>query len=549
MPLSNIALAALPPRDEDRPARFGLELSPGQEPRELTVAVTEQLAELDPRVTPISPVDHGVLVLELGTVTLQGVEPAAAFAAGYALADDFGLRTAEPDLPTPFFFEEEPRPAGMPDEEAIRFPPGCWVDDEKQLSTGWALDRINAPQAWQFSLDQGRPAYGRGVVIAQPDTGVVPHVELVGVPRQGGYDVVSHDNDPTDPLTGRYAGHGTGTASVMVASSSVGRITGSAPEATHMPIRAVTTVVRTSQVSVAAAIERAVDDGAHVISMSLGGVPAAVLRRALHRAVAADVIVLAAAGNCVRTVVWPARYDTCIAVGGTAADDSMWRGSCRGSAVDIAAPAQNVYRAEVSSQQVMGQSVGIDQGQGTSFAVALTAGAAALWLAHHGRAGLVAAARARGETLQQLFRRLLCATARRPAGWDPFELGAGTVDARALLAADFDLGRDRESLEPLGAAGDDAVPVAALVAETAGYDAVPGPDFDWARYGPELSTGLLAGQLAQLGTEAEGEAVGDAGTAMALSGPLAVAIDNPRLRDHFRLDDELPAEVMEVPQP
>ena len=58
----------------------------------------------------------------------------------------------------------------------------------------------------------------------------------------------------------------------------------------------------------------------------------------MRRAVAADVIVLAAAGNCVRTVVWPARYVECIAVAGTNAADGMWRGSCRGSAVDISAP-------------------------------------------------------------------------------------------------------------------------------------------------------------------------------------------------------------------
>ena len=65
----------------------------------------------------------------------------------------------------------------------------------------------------------------------------------------------------------------------------------------------------------------------------------------------------------------------------------------------------------------------------------LTAGVAALWLAQHGRANLVAAARDRGETLQAMFLRLVRATARRPESWDPFEMGAGIVDAAALLAA------------------------------------------------------------------------------------------------------------------
>jgi serine protease len=68
----------------------------------------------------------------------------------------------------------------------------------------------------------------------------------------------------------------------------------------------------------------------------------------LKRAVEADVIVLAAAGNCVEFVVWPARYEDCIAVAGTSAADQPWQGSCRGPDVAISAPGQNVYRATIS---------------------------------------------------------------------------------------------------------------------------------------------------------------------------------------------------------
>ena len=432
MVLSTAALAALPPRADARPARYALELRPEQDPGAVAADVTSTLPEFGPAVTPISPSDQRVLVLELADRTLQGAEPARAFAAGYALADDFGLRTAEPDLPTPFFPEEDPPPAGVP-VEAFRFPPGCWVDAEDGLPDTWAVNRIKAPEAWQFAVDAGRPSRGRGVIIAQLDTGLVAHVELVGVPRQGDYDVLDHDTDPTDPLTGANPGHGVGTASVAVSPESL-QVAGSAPEATLMPIRAITSVIEVSQVSVAEAINRAVDEGANVISMSLGGVPAAALERAVSRAVAADIIVLAAAGNCVRTVVWPARYDDCIAVAGTNAADAMWKGTCRGPAVDISAPAQNVYKAATSSF------VAVEQGQGTSFAVALVAGVAGLWLAYHGRADVIAAARARGETVQGMFLRLLRATARRPQGWNTSEMGAGIVDARALLAADLDLG-------------------------------------------------------------------------------------------------------------
>ena len=550
MVLSTAALAALPPRADERPrpARYALELRPEQDPRAVADDVTSTLPEFGPTVTPISPSDHRVLVLELADRTLQGTEPARAFAAGYALADDFDLRTAEPDLPTPFFPEEDPPPAGVPVEEAFRFPPGCWVDAEDGLPDTWAVNRIKAPEAWQFAVDAGRPARGRGVIIAQLDTGLVAHVELVGVPRQGDYDVLDHDTDPTDPLTGANPGHGMGTASVAVSPESL-QVAGSAPEATLMPIRAITSVIEVSQVSVAEAINRAVDEGADVISMSLGGVPAAALERAVSRAVAADIIVLAAAGNCVRTVVWPARYDDCIAVAGTNAADAMWKGTCRGPAVDISAPAQNVYKAATSSF------VAVEQGQGTSFAVALVAGVAGLWLAYHGRADVIAAARARGETVQGMLLRLLRATARRPQGWNTSEMGAGIVDARALLAADLDLGRDRESVQPPHPLTEPESAVAGLVAETVGVDAVPDPDLDWRRYGPELATVLLEAQLAaSAGTTDTDVGTGTArneGTApprptLPVSESLAEAIGNPRLRDHLGLDDEPPAEAGEV---
>jgi len=89
---------------------------------------------------------------------------------------------------------------------------------------------------------------------------------------------------------------------------------------------------------VAEAVDWAVEHGAHVITMSLGGFFSFSMQRALRRAVQADVIVLAAAGNRVGMVVWPARFDECIAVAGVDARGVKWRGSCSGSAVEISAP-------------------------------------------------------------------------------------------------------------------------------------------------------------------------------------------------------------------
>jgi serine protease len=289
-----------------------------------------------------------------------------------------------------------------------------------------------------------------------------------------------------------------------------------------MPIRAIRSVIRISQVKVAEAINFAVDNGAQVITMSLGGLPSVSLGRALRRAVEADVIVLAAAGNCCGFVVWPARYDICIAVAGTNVSDLPWKGSCRGADVDISAPGENVFRAKVHpGQSAKGTEIG--QGQRTSFSVALTAGVAALWLAHHGRANLIGAARARGETLQAMFVRLLRATARRPVTWDRANMGAGIVDARALLEADFDLGRDRESTAPIVLADSEALSVRRLVAEALTPAAAAAP-IDWKRYGPEVAATILNLRLRGPATE-DGKVRPEAaaGAALAISPPLREA--------------------------
>jgi hypothetical protein len=98
----------------------------------------------------------------------------------------------------------------------------------------------------------------------------------------------------------------------------------------------------------------------------------------------------------------------------------------------MSAPGELVWRAK--RQRKADPVDGVDGGQGTSFSVALTAGVAAVWLAHHGRAALVASL-GPGERLQDRFRGLLRRTARRPSGWRESEYGAGIVDAHALLQA------------------------------------------------------------------------------------------------------------------
>lgn len=538
-------------------ARIALELRASQDPVAMAEQIEAALRPLRARVAPLSALEPGVLVAEFGARAFDSDE--AAFATAYALADEFDLPAAEPDLATAYFPEPTtppPPPVGDAADvrESIRsFPPGCWVPAEPELDERprWALDVMQVPAAWALSEARQRPSRGRGIVIAQPDTGVTAHAELDGVVTVPGRDVLSRDDDPTEPpdITGN-PGHGTATASVVVSPQSL-VVAGTAPLASHMAIRAIESVIRVSQVSVARSIDWATEHGAHVITMSLGGIPSFSLHRALRRAVQADVIVLAAAGNCARLVVWPARFGDCIAVAGTDSRNQPWPGTCRGDAVDIAAPAQNVLRAGLDAQGRAGDEV--SQGQGTSFAVALTAGVAALWLAHHGRANLIAAARANGETLQAMFRRLARATATVPSSWDASQFGAGVVDARALLEADPALAGDAVP-ESMPIASDaraaESASVASLVAESAGREVAAEAAVDWHRFGPEIGNAVLRRRMAQLAGEADvggrlrpEAAAADAalrsgaGAAAPVTAELAAATDDPALRDALGLDD------------
>ena len=122
--------------------------------------------------------------------------------------------------------------------------------------------------------------------------------------------------------------------------------------------------------------------------------------------------------------------------------------------------------------------------------MALSAGVAACWLAFHGRANVVSAAKQRGETVQDMFRRMVTATARVPAGWDSFNMGAGIIDAEALLKADFDRGLGTESPTDPVQKETPANSVKSLALAKAGEAALDA-NIDWQRHSAEISLSLL----------------------------------------------------------
>ena len=244
---------------------------------------------------------------------------------------------------------------------------------------------------------------GEGIRIGHPDSGFRTHEQLdaARILTNLDFDFLKDDDVAlTDGESGEFnsGNHGLGTASVIISGeaqlAAKPYVTGIAPRAELVPLRVTRphgiipapVLFEVGMRYLRKAINYAVDQGCHVISISLGGPVPFDLHEAIQRATSEGVIVLAAAGNVVRFVVWPALFDEVIAVAACNIERKPWLHSSLGSAVDITAPGESVWKAVINSQN----QPDVDRASGTSFAVATVAGVAALWLAYHGRDKLIA---------------------------------------------------------------------------------------------------------------------------------------------------------------
>lgn len=298
----------------------------------------------------------------------------------------------------------------------------------------WALDLCRVSAAWALTPTPGGSAQGGDSIVGHPDTGYTDHPEIADPARlltANGFDFEDGDSDARDTLTGFSAGHGTGTASVIMSGSAPSDgVTGVAPRARLVPLRVTTSVVLLSFDKLAEAIRFAADSDHHVISISLGGpISSRFLRRAVEHAVDRGLIVVCAAGNVWPFVVYPARLDEVIACAACNCAREPWSDSASGSTVDITAPGESVWRASTDGSAFL-----VGRGNGTSYATGIVAGAAALWLAHHGRANLIR--RYGRQNLASVFKEVLIEMGfQRPQGWDTERFGAGILDAERLLRA------------------------------------------------------------------------------------------------------------------
>jgi subtilisin family serine protease len=221
---------------------------------------------------------------------------------------------------------------------------------------------------------------------------------------------VNNDALPQDDF-----GHGTHVAGIAAASTNNGAgIAGVSWGARIMPVKVLNAWGSGTFENVAAGIVWAVDHGAQVINLSLGGAAySAALENAVLYAYNNNVLMTASSGNTGSNfVLYPARFPQVIAVGASNMTNQPASFSNYGPQVDLAAPGENIYSLWIGGYQIR---------TGTSMSAPHVSGLAAVLL------GYISGADAARGVIESTALDI------GPAGWDDFS-GAGLIQMDAALA-------------------------------------------------------------------------------------------------------------------
>ncbi len=318
----------------------------------------------------------------------------------------------------------------------------------------WHLAVCRLPEAWALLGGPDQIAWDT-VRVGHIDTGYTEHPAL-GFPDSTWIDVAQArtffpappNNEGSmfpqevaagvDNMIGGTPGHGTrmqGTICGWAPKAAGGAFYGVAPKVPLVPVRIADSVwINHAQREFRQAVSHLVRTArVNVINVSLGTFASVVLdalRDAVNEAYDAGVIMVCAAGNYVNDVVAPARLSRTLAIAGVNQDLTWWSGSSHGPEADFSAPAANLRRATTTSSGKYRYGSG---GDGTSYATAMTSGAAALWLAKH-EAVLDAQYPLPWQRVEA-FKSLATQTTLKPPNWQTGSFGSGVLDVHALLTA------------------------------------------------------------------------------------------------------------------
>lgn len=351
----------------------------------------------------------------------------------------------------------------------------AFVPNDPEWPAQWGPSRIGAPVAWDVTTGTS------DVVVAVLDTGVrLGHPDLAQnlwtnpgeIPGNGvdddangkvddfwgwhffhewawhgtEYDFVAKEDNQVHDENG----HGTHVAGITGARMNNGvGIAGVAGGSRVMPVKVLDQDGYGWYSDMAQGIVYAVDSGAEVINLSVGGsVDSSTLRLAVDYARDRAVLIVAAAGNTEdnhTAVLFPAAYEDVLAVTATDQDDARAGFSNHGPEVDVAGPGVHVYSTWYTYDYFIKS--------GTSMAAPHVSGLAALMWS------------ARPELTAAQVTRIITSTAAdvnsdTHPGWDEY-LGWGRIDAGRALSRTTHTGELRLS------AADASLPVSTTTFITA----------------------------------------------------------------------------------
>ncbi|MFC3895658.1 S8 family peptidase [Lentzea rhizosphaerae] len=300
-----------------------------------------------------------------------------------------------------------------------------WLDAKREATLDRSVPQINAPAAYAAGFT------GKGTTVAVLDTGVdQTHPDLAD--RE-----IGERNFTSSPDAGDHYGHGTHVASIIAGTGakSSGKYRGVAPDARILDVKVLGDNGSGQDSQIIAGMEWAVEQGAQVVNMSLGGYDTPEiepLEEAVNRLTAdKGTLFVVAAGNSgptTSTIGSPGTADAALTVGAVDDQNKIAEFSSRGPTKagtlkpDLTAPGVGIVAALHSDGRI-GPPVadGYTSLDGTSMATPHVAGAAALL--RQQRPNLT------GATLKAS----LTGSTTPTANLTPFEQGSGRVDVAKLI--------------------------------------------------------------------------------------------------------------------
>ena len=280
------------------------------------------------------------------------------------------------------------------------------VTDDPLQERQWGLTALSADELWGTGDASGQ-------VVAVIDTGVdATHPDLAGVVRPGA-DFVEGGDGRTDG-----SGHGTHVAGIVAAVGGNGiGVAGLARGATVLPVKVMGADGSGYDSDAARGLVWAVDHGATVANLSLGGPDrSSVMDAAVRYALGKGVTVVVSAGNEGTQgdpVLWPAANAGVVAVGAVDAAGSHPAWSSTGPHLAVAAPGVGILSTVPGG--------GYASWSGTSMAAPFVSAAAALLR------------RSAPLTPAQLRERLMATAVDLGAPGPDVEFGAGRIDPLAAV--------------------------------------------------------------------------------------------------------------------